>query len=194
MKRLKKINSEQSQEIIDKVLEEVNHLLTKDEEHLHLARQKKPIGNMLPSTIIVTNRRIIHHKPTLFGLTFEDYRWGQLQDVHISEKLLGAELVFTFADNTVQITHLPKDAAKKIYQIAQEREEEWVGKRRQRNLDEMRAKSGAAMINVGTNDSAKEESKPDIKSKLRELKEFLEEGLITEEEYNSKKEVLLKDI
>ena len=101
--------------------------------------------------------------------------------------MLGAELKFEFESGSIIIGRLPKNQAKKIYSIAQEKEEEWLEKRRLRDIEETRAKSGASHIVVGKNSE-----QINIKTKLLELKNLLKEDLITQDEYHRKKAEILK--
>jgi len=114
--------------------------------------------------------------------------WKDIIEVHLNEKLLGCELVFEFENGEIVLDKLPKNQAKKIYSISQEREEEWVEKKRLRRIEETRAASGASqiMVNASNNSSS-------TKAKLVELKNLLDEGLITQDEYHKKKDVILKE-
>ena len=80
---------------------------------------------------------------------------------------------------------MPKKKAKELYRYAQEREEEWRTKKRARNIEAARASSGASSIVVG------QTSGSHMKSKLLELKQLLEEELITQDEYYKKKNEFL---
>lgn len=182
------INLEQKKELLDKAIKESEKLFTSGEKHLCAAVQQKLLLNLLPHSIIVTNKRVVKHIPGVFKATFEDYLWKDLKDVHLIEKVFGAQLNFEFNQGSIVIENLPKNQAKKIYTIAQEREEEWVEKRRLRDMEETRAKSGGSHINIGN------QEKSDTKSKLLELKSLLEEDLITQDEYQRKKAEILKEV
>jgi|TARA_B100001971_G_C18248534_1_gene576291 hypothetical protein len=184
-----KINVEQKDVLLKKVIERAKKLFTSDEKELCVVVQQKPVVNLLPHSIIVTNRRIIRHLPGILRVKFEDYLWKDLIDVHLSERLLGGRLKFRFGNGSFVIDKLPKDQSKRVYAIAQEREEEWVERKRMRMIEESRAKSGATFLHVG-----KDGQKVDVKSKLVELKTLLDESLITQDEYDSKKAELLKRI
>ncbi|MCK4968841.1 MAG: PH domain-containing protein, partial [Candidatus Aenigmarchaeota archaeon] len=174
----KKINLKQDIDQSKQVLIEVEKIFTDGEKHLSLAIQKKPIINILPHAIIVTNKRIIKYQPRILGTVFVDYLWKDLKDVHLRETIFGGHLNFTFELGNIIITHIPKDQAKEIYRIAQEREEEWCEKKRHRHLEETRAKSGANHILV--NGSQNNSSNTDLRTKLLELKELLKDDIITQ--------------
>lgn len=183
------INLEQQEELLKKVLERVKKLYTKGEKCLCAVVQKKPVINLLPHSIIVTNKRIIRHIPGILGIKFRDYLWKDLVNVHLDEGLFGGKLAFEFENCSFVIDKLPKNQAKRVYSIAQEREEEWVEKKRLRSMEEERAKSGATFINT----NGKTEGS-DIKSKLLEIKSLIDEDLITQDEYQRKKADILKQI
>ena len=182
------INSEQKQELVEKVLQYAKKVFTNNEKHLCVVVQQKPILNLLPHSIIVTNKRVIRFIPKIFSETFEDFLWKDLKEAHISEKLLGCKIILEFKNGTIVLDKLPKNQAKKLYTIAQEKEEEWIEKNRLRRLEDERAASGGSQISVTT---GSEQS--NTKVKLVELKNLLEDGLITQDEYHKKKDVILKE-
>lgn len=183
------INLEQREKLSKRALEDSKKIFTEGEKHLCTVVQQKPLLNILPHSIVLTNKRVIKHEPRLFKADFVDYLWKELIDVHLSEKLFGAELTFKFDREDIVLTKLPKNQAKKLYSIAQAREEEWIEKKRQRRIEETRAESGANHIIIGN-----QSGQADIKSKLIELKKLLDEDLITQDEYHNKKEHILKGL
>ena len=87
-----------------------------------------------------------------------------------------------------QILILPgfrKDQAEKIYRLAQAQDQSWREKRRIRELEELRAKSGGVTIgsNIGSQQTAN--TSEDAATKLQQAKEMLEKKLITDSEYES---------
>ena len=192
----KSINLEQENHPLRKALEISKKILTEGEKHLEAAVQKKPIINFHPHSIVVTNKRVIKHQPHLFKATFTDFLWKDLKNVHLIDRLFGSTLVFQFSHGIIVADRLPKNQAKKVYAIAQEKEEEWVEKRRLRTIEENRAKSGANHIIIGK-DGKQHESDGDpqtsiIRDKLLELQALLSDGLVTQDEYQIKKMELLK--
>ena len=188
------VNKEQREMLLKKALCRAERLYTEGEKHLCAAVQQKPVINLFPHLIIVTNKRVIKHEPKIFRAIFVDYLWQDLIDVHLSDHVFGSKLIFKFKNGKIIIDALPKNQAKKIYQIAQEREEEWVEKKRQRKIEEDRAKSGASHIIVGKQNQEAPIEQSKIKIKLLELKSLLDEGLITQDEYQNKKDSILKEI
>ena len=183
------VNAEQKEELLDKAVESAKKIFTEGEKQLCAVVQQKPVFNILPHSIVVTNKRVIRCIPKIFGAKFEDFLWKDLRDAHLTEKLFGCELIFEFANGTIVLDKLPKNQAKKIYSISQEKEEEWIEKRRLRGIEEARAASGASQITVSNTSG-----QSDTKAKLLELKQLFNEGLITQDEYIKKKDLILKEI
>ncbi|MBI4010406.1 MAG: PH domain-containing protein [Candidatus Aenigmarchaeota archaeon] len=183
----KSINSEQKQELLEKAITSAKKIFTNNEKLLSAVVQQKPLLNLLPHSIIVTNKRVIRFTPRIFSETFEDFLWKDIRDVHLNEKLFGCEIKLEFENDTIIVDKLPKNQAKELYTIAQEREEEWVEKKRLRRMEEERASSGASEITIG---AMNENSS--TRTKLAELRNLLEDGLITQDEYHKKKDLLLK--
>ncbi len=38
-----------------------------------------------PDSVLLTNKRVIIFRPTLLGMSFEDYLWIQVIDIHMHE-------------------------------------------------------------------------------------------------------------
>ena len=193
----KNINLEQNENLLKKALKNAERFFTEGEKHLCSAVQKKPVVNLFPHMIIVTNKRVIKHEPKILRAVFKDYLWMDLVDVHLSDHVFGSKLIFKFENGEIAVDSIPKNQAKKIYCIAQKKEEEWVEKKRLRGIEEERAKSGASHIVVGHNSSEekvsidKKSPKSELKAKLVELKELLDDELITQDEYQNKKSRIL---
>ncbi len=184
-----KVNTEQKDYLLKDALKECEKLFTEGEKALEVAVQQKPVLNMLPNSVVVTNKRVILHKPHMFRATFTDYLWKDLVKVHLMDKLFGSQLVFQFRKGYLVTSFLPKNQAKKVYSIAQAKEEEWVEKWRLRNIEEERAKSGANQIVIDKGNSGE---RIGIKERLLELEHLREEGLITQDEYQNKKMEILE--
>ena len=184
-----KLNLEQHDPLLDKALIDCGKILTEGEKAIAIAVQQKPIANILPRSVIVTNKRVILHQPKLFKTVFLDFLWRDLKSVHITDKMFGSEIVFEFDKGWLMASYLPKNQAKKVYAIAQAKEEEWVEKLRLRRIEEDRARSGANHIMVGSDSNSEKMS---IKERLLELESLLSEGLITQDEYQNKKIEILE--
>ncbi|MBB2951586.1 PH domain-containing protein [Sphingobacterium sp. JUb56] len=191
------ISEEQDPKVIEKVLPKVKEFCTENEEIKYIAVQKKTIGiNFSPDCIVLTDRRIILIRPKSFGLSlsFTDFSWIQVMDVHLREGIFAADITIkTTTGQTDIMEDIPKAQARKLYRFAQEMEEMKKDERRLRDLEDKRALAGGGIvINSPVNSApvAPVQSEDPLET-LSKLKRMLENALITEDEFNSKKEQVL---
>lgn len=140
------LNEEQDPKAVEKIYLRLADLLTTGEEILYIAVQKKPIVNLFPDCVALTNKRILFFTPANLGLTikFVDFVWKDIVDVYTKEEIIGAIFsVRTTNGAEMGVDYLPKVQARKLYQYAQERKESEREARRLRDLEEKRAESGA---------------------------------------------------
>jgi len=150
--------------------------------------------------IAATSGRFISlNRRLLGGYESADIRWQDLKETRISAGILAADLtlvaqsssdlnigsevnrVWTFAG-------LCKDQAQSMYRICQQHDQVWREKRRIRELEELRAKSGSVQIGGGQGGyagagSAGAESEP--ARRLRQAREMLDAKLISDSEFES---------
>jgi len=193
----KYLNEEQDPKSVERILEKVSDLLTNSETIEYIAVQNKPAINISPDSIVLTNKRIIFFRSKSFGLVtdFQDYLWKDVAESHINEAILGSTFKMTAVSGFVEtIDYIPKSQARKLYQYAQAKEEEMIEYRRQKELEDKRATSGG--ITVNTQPEQKEESRKETPSEdpmetLMKLKAYLDNDLITAEDYETKKKEIL---
>ncbi|WP_214071696.1 PH domain-containing protein [Mucilaginibacter sp. dw_454] len=214
------LRDEQDPKALEKVYTRLVDLLTTGEEIIYIAVQKKPLVNILPDCIAITNKRVLFFTPANLGLSikFVDFVWKDVVDVYTKEEIIGAIFsVKTTNGAEMGVDYLPKIQARKLYQYAQERKEAEREARRLRDLEEKRAESGSVQYEqpfhptpaVQTPQfqqpepevkpepvvSQHEEAKPDVLTeKLKKLRTLFDNGLISQEEYNAKKLELLSDL
>lgn len=218
------LNDEQDPKAVEKIYSRLVDLLSTGEEIIYIAVQKKPLVNILPDCIAITNKRILFFTPANLGLSikFVDFVWKDIVDVFTKEEIIGAIFsVKTVNGAEMGVDYLPKVQARKLYQYAQERKEAEREARRLRDLEEKRAESGAVQFENKGNFAPVQEpvtpravesvpapapaavheepapapSKPDeLTEKLKKLKILFENHLISQEEYNQKKLELLSDL
>lgn len=208
------LNDQQDPKAVEKVYSRLVDLLTTGEEIIYIATQKKPLVNLLPDCVALTNKRVLFFTPANLGLSikFIDFVWKDVVDVTIKEEIIGA--IFTVKTTNqaeMGVDYLPKVQARKLYQYAQERKEEERELRRQRDLEEKRAESGSMNFEhtagvqstpepapaplVAAPPPVHEEPKKDeLTEKLKKLRTLFDQGLISQEEYNAKKLELLSDL
>lgn len=194
----KLLNEEQDPKAVEKIYEKVSGLLTSGEEIQYIAVQKKPAVNLSPDSAILTSKRVIFCRPKNFGFSmdFQDYLWKDVADCHMKEGILGAEFSLRTVKGTVNtMDYLPKAQARKLYQYAQEQEESQQEYRRNRELEERRAAAGGVVLttNIPQSPQTAENTvkQEDPMAALKQLKMLLENDLITQGEFDSKKTEIL---
>jgi hypothetical protein len=150
--------------------------------------------------IAATSGRFISLNRRLFGgYDSADIRWQDLKETRISAGIIAADLtVIAQSSSDLNIgaevnrvwsfEGLNKNQAQAMYRICQQHDQVWREKRRVRELEELRAKSGGVQISgnqpgyAGT-DAAGAESEPT--RRLRQAREMLEAKLISDSEFES---------
>ncbi|VWB80597.1 hypothetical protein BLA14095_03721 [Burkholderia lata] len=126
------------------------------------------------------------------GFSPVDLRWQDIKTAHIKAGIFGSTLTVTAltqpdlasggALRGFQFSGLRKAEAQAIYRICQAQEQAWREKRRQRELEEMRAKSGGFQGSFGDSAAAAGESPTE---RLQKAKAMLDQGLISDSEYET---------
>jgi Bacterial PH domain len=150
--------------------------------------------------IAATSGRFISLERRLFGgYESADIRWQDLKETHIRAGILAADLTLV-AQSTSDLNigsevnrvwnfvGLQKDQAQAMYRICQQHDQVWREKRRVRELEELRAKSGGVQIgggpgSYGAADTGAAESEP--VRRLRQAREMLDAKLISDSEFES---------
>lgn len=176
------------------VSERLKSILTPQETLEYIAVQGKPMV-IAADCVAITNRRLIIFRPKMLGqMTFDDFLWMYLADAKLKEGMIFAELSFRYgAGQVVSIDYLPKQQARRVYQIAQQREEMAIEVRRQRQMEETRAGASNIVVNSGPAPAvpAVAGASEDPVAKLQKLKTMLDQGLIEKSEYDAAKAKIL---
>ena len=203
------LKDQQEPKAVEKVYSRLNDLLNGGEEIIYIAVQKKPLVNIMPDCVAITNKRIFFFTAANLGLSikFIDFVWKDVIEVKLKEEILGAVFsIKTLNGAETSVDFLPKIQARKLYQYGQEREQTEREERRQRDMEEKRAASGTIHTDLPrfapnqiqpepVAPKPVEEAKPDeLTVKLKKLKMLFDNGLITQEEYNQKKLELLSEL
>jgi hypothetical protein len=199
------LNDEQDPKAVEKVIGKLNDLLTNGEEIIYLAVQKKPAVNLLPDSIAISNKRIFYCEPGNLGLTmnFKDISWKNIKEVSFKEEFFGAKFVCVPQHGENIITdYIPKVQARKLHQAANEQLEQYKELLRQQQLEANRATAStvnipaasAEEIVVATNTHQMENNEDDSTVKLRKLKTLFDQQLITQTEYEIKKQAILDSL
>ena len=149
--------------------------------------------------IAATSGRFISLKRRLFGgYDSADIRWQDLKETRISAGIIAADLTLvaqSSADLNIgaevnrvwSFEGLHKDQAQAMYRICQQHDQVWREKRRVRELEELRAKSGGVQISGASpaysGEAPGAESEP--ARRLRQAREMLDAKLISDSEFES---------
>lgn len=149
--------------------------------------------------IAATSGRFISLKRRLFGgYDSADIRWQDLKETRISAGIIAADLVLIAQSSSdlnigAEVNRvwsfegLHKDQAQAMYRICQQHDQVWREKRRVRELEELRAKSGGVQISGASpaysGEAAGAESEP--ARRLRQAREMLDAKLISDSEFES---------
>lgn len=190
------LNEEQDPKAVEKIFSKIKDLLMVDEVVEYIAVQKKPAVNISPDCVALTSKRVIFCRPKNLGLSmeFNDYIWKDVSDCHMKEEIFGAIFqIKSIRGNLSSIDYLPKVQARKLYQIAQGKEEEQREIRRQRDLEEKRASAGGVTVTASIPNQHAESNinQDDPIISLQKLKTLLENDLITQQEFDTKKAEIL---
>jgi hypothetical protein len=157
--------------------------------------------------IAATSGRFISLDRRLFGgYESVNIRWQDLKETRISAGILAADLTLvaqTSSDLSVgaevnrvwSFEGLLKEQAQAMYRICQQHDQVWREKRRVRELEELRAKSGGMQFAAGVAGSAAPvgaESEP--ARRLRQARDMLEAKLISDAEFESIKAKIVSSL
>lgn len=149
-------------EYMDDIPEEIKNTFMKDEEVLYVRFPKGAIGGY-----IFTNKRIIKFtlNKSKFITKLANYNWQDVKSVSINEGLLTSSIHLDMKEfDDINTMPLPKGEAKKMFAVIREMQD------------------------------AVQKAPSDVQTptqKLKYLKEMLDEGLLTQAEYDTKKADLL---
>ncbi|MEO1970500.1 MAG: PH domain-containing protein [Pirellulaceae bacterium] len=187
----------QNESVVSKIYDRVNDILTSEEEVEYIAVQTKPT-KVAPDCIVLTNRRLIIFRQKLLGqMEFDDFLWLDLSDARIKEGVaFGTISAKAMNGVNISIGYLPKAQARRIYRIAQEREEASIELRRKRSMEESQAGASNIVVNAPAAAPATVAGSPseDPMEKLTKLKKMLDAGLIKKEEYDEHKSRILESM
>lgn len=186
-----------------RILAAVEHLktiLVPGETLEGFAVQRRGFALMKRRTLIAatTGRFIVMERGLLGGFTLNDVRWQDVEEAHVHVGVLSADVVVKTLQRTdlasagqqgglFGATGLRKEQAEQVYRVCQAQSQAWREKRRIRDLDELRAKSGG--LQFGSQGSpAVVPGLADVSdpvTRLKKVKDMLSGGLITDAEFET---------
>lgn len=204
----------------DAALEKIDQTLMTGETLIVGSVQLRPFALWARrKSIGLTSSRILVVSRGLFGgYAMRDIQWKDLQDAEMIENVLpdscGSSLSFAYrkkdlgsvakhrdtvagsAIPTVLVEGIPCDSARSIYSKAQAEEQAWEEKRRVRAIEETRAAAGGVYLNTGleTSSASRGAASDDLLSQLAKLKALLDDGVISDTEFQTMKSKLISQV
>lgn len=185
---------------IQAALEQLNGLLVPGEILQAHAVQRRLFA-LTSRRVLVgasSGRLLVLRRNLLGGFHLSDLRWQDLKDVKLNVGIFGADLTVTTLDQadlatqdrtagTFVLTGLRKAQAQAVYRICQAQEQQWREKRRVRDIEELRAKSGGLQLGgAGVGGvSGLAAGGVEAVERLKAAKEMLANGLITDAEFEA---------
>jgi len=196
-------NTELNEPGLEKALADLHSILIPGEAVEAWATQRRLFALTRRRTLIAaTSGRLIWLvRHLISGFDVVNLRWQDLSEVNLRVGLISAELVIRAEQATdlainaqpgsrvVTITGLRKQQAQAVYRICQAQDQAWREKRRIRELEELRARSGG--VQIGATAGATPAASSDAVRRLQEAKQMLDSQLITDSEYESIKARIL---
>jgi hypothetical protein len=186
---------------LDAGVQQLRSLLLPGERLEAYAVQRRLFALVQPRLIVAatSGRFLVLDRQLLGGYTLADVRWQDLRDATMRAGIFGADLTITAledsdlatadtAGRSVTYRGLRKEQAQEIYRLCQAQEQAWREKRRVRDLDELRARSGGIQLGAA---GAPHAAAPvgaagdDPTARLRRAREMLDAGLLTDAEFES---------
>jgi hypothetical protein len=192
---------------LTKALEHLNSVLVSGETLDAWAIQRRLFALTKRRILIgATSGRFIKIKRGLLGgFDMTDFRWQDLGDTKLRVGIFGADITMKISglrdlaisedsNQVLLMKGLRKEQAEQVYRLAQAQEQSWREKRRIRELEELRAKSGGVTIGNTQGSQPSGNASEDATTKLQQAKQMLDNKLITDSEYESIKARIISGI
>jgi len=179
-------------------------ILVRDETLEAWAVQRRMFAIMHRRALVAatSNRLIALKRGLIGGFEYTDVRWQDLKEAHLSVGIFAATLRVVAEsssdlassqspDRNLVYTGLRSDLAQAVYRICQAQDQAWREKRRLRQIEELRARSGGVQIVGGAGASALGGASGDPIQRLEQARQMLEAKLISDSEYESIKAKIL---
>jgi Bacterial PH domain len=143
-----------------------------------------------------SGRLIMITRHLIGGFDVSDIRWQDLEEVTLRVGIFGADLSVragraadlasqgATGSRRLDFPGLRKSQAQAVYRICQAQDQSWREKRRVRELEELRARSGGIQVSSGPT-SMGAAGTSDAVRRLQDAKQMLDARLITDSEYEA---------
>jgi hypothetical protein len=192
---------------VSRALTALRSLLIPGEQLETHAIQRRLFALTHRRTIVgATSGRLIVVTRGLFGdYAPQDVRWQDVQDAQLRVGVFGASLTVSVhgtADlataegphRVLRVDGLRKGEAQEVYRACQAQEQAWREKRRVRELEELRAKSGGINLAGGLGGGPAAGADEALAGRLQRAKEMLQQGLLTDAEFEQVKARILSEL
>lgn len=157
--------------------------------------------------LAATSGRLLYiTRKLISGFDLTDLRWQDLEEVTLHVGLIAATIrvrsrkVSDLASESpsdhrwLEFHGLRKAQAEAVYRVCQAQDQAWREKRRVRDLEELRARSGGIQLSAGVGGPGTGSTPgglPDSARRLQEAKQLIENKLISDSEYEAIKAKIL---
>lgn len=187
-----------------KALEYLQSILVRDETVEAWAMQQRLFALLHRRLLVAaTNNRLIALSRGLIGgFHYTDLRWQDLKEAHIQVGIIGASLRLLAegqsdlasaqrGDRVLVYSGLDPAQAQSVYRICQSQDQAWREKRRIREIEELRARSGGVQITGGGAAAGLAGAGGDVMQRLEQARQMLAAKLISDAEYEAIKAKIL---
>jgi hypothetical protein len=184
-------------------LANLESILVRDETIEAWAVQRRLFAILRRRLILAatTNRLIALKRGLIGGFEYTDLRWQDLKEAHLSVGIFGATLrlvaesssdlaIAQNPNRSLAYSGLRREQAQAVYRICQAQDQAWREKRRVREIEELRARSGGVQIMGGAPGSTGPTS-GDAMQRLEQARQMLAAKLISDSEYEAIKAKIL---
>lgn len=184
---IRNVDASQETEALQQIAADVQKVLTPNEEILYVAMQNQTALSLRKDCVVATSNRVILYRPDVLGrVNFDSFLWQDVRNAQIHQGMLSSEFqIETVEGKQDALGNLDKEQAKRLYGVCQQMDQEWREKRRVREMEQDRARSGGVVL------SAPSASAEDPVEKLAKAKAMLDQQLISEIEYQALKAKIL---
>lgn len=188
---IRNVDPSQETEAVQHIAEEVTKILTPNEEILYIAMQNATALSVRQDCVVATNNRVILYRPDVLGrVAFDNFLWQDVKNAEIHQGVFSSEFqIETVDERHDAIGNLDKEQAQRLYGVCQQLDQEWREKRRVREMEQDRARSGGVFL--GATAGAPSAVAEDPVEKLAKAKAMLDQSLISEIEYETLKAKIL---
>ncbi len=186
------LNEDQDQGVSRKLVEALSNRLRRGERVQAVSVQKHLVSvmHLVTEAIVTTSERVLLVRDLILGKHIEEIGYEDLAEIAVQKELLGAVVTIETRDQRKwKVGSLPKESAEKVVRAVRARKEQMsaganasVNANASANATEMPAAPRAEDLSMMRDDPL---------ARLKKLKELLDEGVITEADYEEKKREIL---